>query len=134
MSTEETMKTDTVELPKPNYPAERDYDDAWTADQMREYAAQLAAAENYGLLSHLADIRKAAGDPTGKLMQSELVEMIARQREECDQMRAAEKSSFAEIEIGLGPKEKVKLVVRGTRAEIRAATQKINRWNRKHSS
>ncbi len=30
--------------------------------------------ETFGLLSLLADIRKAVGDPTGKLMQDELVE------------------------------------------------------------
>lgn len=58
----------------------------YTADQMREYAAQVAAAEFYGLLSLLADIRKAAGDPTGKLMQSELVEMIHKTREERDDL------------------------------------------------
>ena len=48
------------------------------------------AHDNTGLLSLLADIRAAAGDKEGRLMQSELVELIARQREECDQMRAAE--------------------------------------------
>ena len=32
-------------LPPPNYPAERDYTDAWTADQMRAYSAQMVAAE-----------------------------------------------------------------------------------------
>ena len=46
--------------------------------------------ESTVLLSLLYDIRAAAGDKDGKLMQSELVELIARQREECDQMRAAE--------------------------------------------
>lgn len=46
--------------------------------------------DNTGLLSLLYDIRAAAGDKEGRLMQSELVELIARQREECDQMRAAE--------------------------------------------
>ena len=30
-------------LPTPNYPAERDYADAWTADQMRAYAAEARA-------------------------------------------------------------------------------------------
>ena len=32
-------------LPEPNYPSERDYADAWTADQMRAYALQERAAE-----------------------------------------------------------------------------------------
>jgi hypothetical protein len=82
------MKTETVKLPRPDYAAPTIYE--YTADQMREYAAQAAAAENYGLLSLLFDIRVAAGDKGGKLMQLELVELIARQREECDQMRAAE--------------------------------------------
>jgi len=31
-------------LPPPNYPAERDYSDAWTDDQMRAYAAIAYAA------------------------------------------------------------------------------------------
>lgn len=30
-------------LPKPNYPSERDYEDSWTADQMRAYALQSIA-------------------------------------------------------------------------------------------
>ncbi len=32
------------ELPEPNYPAERDYADAWTADQMRDFATPDPAA------------------------------------------------------------------------------------------
>lgn len=48
------------------------------------------AHDNTGLLSLLYDIRVAAGDREGRLMQSELVELIARQREECEQMTAAE--------------------------------------------
>jgi len=46
--------------------------------------------DDVALLNLIADIRAAAGDKEGRLMQSELVELIARQREECDQMRAAE--------------------------------------------
>lgn len=47
----------------------------------------------FAMLSLLADIRKAAGDPEGKLMQPELVELIGRQREECDKAREAEDCS-----------------------------------------
>lgn len=40
--------------------------------------------EDLALLSLLADIRKAAGDPTGKLMQDELVAHIAALRVNAD--------------------------------------------------
>jgi hypothetical protein len=69
------MKTETVKLPRPDFAAPTIYE--YTADQMREYAAQVAAAENYGLLSLLFDIRVAAGDKDGRLMQDELVARIA---------------------------------------------------------
>lgn len=61
-------------------------------DQLGKMRLRAEAAEGlaYSVLNLVADIRKAAGDPHGKLMQDELVELIARQREECDQMRAAE--------------------------------------------
>ena len=78
------MKTDTVELPKPDTHCidEDTGKDVWShlPEQMREYAAQVAAAENYGLLSLLYDIRVAAGDKGGKLMQDELVAHIAALR------------------------------------------------------
>ena len=43
--------------------------------------------EDMALLSLLADIRKAAGDPMGKLMQSELVEHIAALRADAERYR-----------------------------------------------
>lgn len=53
-------------------------------------AAAPAVTDDVALLNLIADIRAAAGDKEGRLMQSELVELIARQREECEQTRAAE--------------------------------------------
>ena len=82
------MKTDTVELPKPDTHCidEDTGKDVWShsPEQMREYAAQVAAAENYGLLSLLYDIRVAAGDKGGKLMQDELVASIAALRADAE--------------------------------------------------
>lgn len=45
--------------------------------RIRVEEAELA---NYALFNLLADIRKAAGDPTGKLMQDELDAAIDRSR------------------------------------------------------
>ena len=85
------MKTDTVELPKPDTHCidEDTGKDVWShsPEQMREYAAQVAAAENYGLLSLLYDIRVAAGDKGGKLMQDELVAHIAALRVDAERYR-----------------------------------------------
>jgi hypothetical protein len=39
------MSNELPPLPEPNYPAERDYADAWTADQMQAYASAAVAAE-----------------------------------------------------------------------------------------
>ena len=39
------MSNELTPLPEPNYPAERDYADAWTADQMQAYARAAVAAE-----------------------------------------------------------------------------------------
>jgi hypothetical protein len=63
--------------------------DVWShsPEQVREYSAQVAAAENYGLLSLLYDIRKAAGDKDGKLMQDELVARIAGLRVDAERYR-----------------------------------------------
>ena len=85
------MKTDTVELPKPDNGSimvgREEVCLGHSDEAMREYAAQVAATENYGLLSLLFDIRKAAGDPTGKLMQGELVAHIAALRADAERYR-----------------------------------------------
>ena len=46
-------------------------------------------ADNVALLKLLADIRCAAGDPEGRLMQDELVKHIADMRRDHDRYRAA---------------------------------------------
>ena len=59
----------------------------------KDHASAIAAWNNrpesadLALLSLIADIRKAAGDPTGKLMQSELVEHIAALRADAERYR-----------------------------------------------
>ncbi len=52
-------------------------------------ALEAKLEESSGLLGLIADIRKAAGDPEGKLMQAELVELIARQRGRLQSVNAA---------------------------------------------
>lgn len=97
------MKTDTVELPKPDTHCidEDTGKDVWShsPEQMREYAAQVAAAENYGLLSLLYDIRVAAGDKGGKLMQDELVARIARLRADAERYRWIKRGPRADVTI-----------------------------------
>lgn len=48
------------------------------------------AVVNYGLLSLLYEIRVAAGDKGGKLMQEDLVELIAKMREDCGRLNYIE--------------------------------------------
>ena len=123
------MPTDTVPMPIPDNGSilvNRDEISLGHSDEaMREYAAQVAAAENYGLLSLLYDIRVAAGDKEGRLMQSELVELIARQREECEQMRAAYASGRGPIAwecTGQGLKKYV------TDKQYQAFTPGVRKW------
>ncbi|MDI3489606.1 MAG: hypothetical protein PWP11_883 [Thauera sp.] len=53
-------------------------------EAVSEPAAAIPAPENYSLLGVLADIREAVGDPTGKLMLSELAEHIRLRLAELD--------------------------------------------------
>lgn len=46
-----------------------------------------ARADTWSLLSLLADIRRAVGDPHGRLMQDELVERCAKLREALERLR-----------------------------------------------
>jgi hypothetical protein len=50
-------------------------------------AIQISIAENFGLLSLLYDIRIAAGDKDGRLMQDELVAHIASLRADAERYR-----------------------------------------------
>jgi hypothetical protein len=59
----------------------------YTADQLRAYADARCSKETTALLGLLADIRKDAGDPTGKLDWTGLVEHIAQMRAERDGAR-----------------------------------------------
>ena len=100
--TDEACKENAEKLTVPLPESSADYFDgygngvcAFSADQLRAYGDERCARETAALLGLIADIRAAAGDPTGRLMQAELVELIGRQREECDQMRAAESAAIA---------------------------------------
>ena len=78
----------------------------------REKEAMFAA------LSLIADIRKAAGDPMGKLMQSELVELIARQREECDKAKEVEESDFESMEMYRRARDRADRITAAARAVV----------------
>ena len=61
------------------------------AERMARSDAELAEAR--ALLGLLADIRAAVGDPTGKLMQDELVERCRKLRADNELLRAAKEGS-----------------------------------------
>ncbi len=56
----------------------------YSEEAMRAYADARCAQESAALISLLADIRAAAGDPTGKLDWPGLVEHVAKLQEERD--------------------------------------------------
>ena len=55
---------------------------------------------DFALLGLLADIRKAAGDQTGKLMQDELVEHIAALREDAERWQWVAKQARMDPDMG----------------------------------
>ena len=61
------------------------------AERMKRSDAELAEAR--ALLGLLADIRAAVGDPTGKLMQDELVERCRKLRADNELLRAAKEGA-----------------------------------------
>lgn len=97
------------------------------SDELEKMRLRAEAAEglSYSALNLIADIRAAAGDKEGRLMQSELVELIARQREECEQARAAEASGRGPIAwecTGQGLKKYV------TDKQYKAFTAGVRKW------
>lgn len=72
--------------------AQHDHTDVSVAEEAAEVIQELQCRD-IGLLSLLYDIRKAAGDPEGKLMQDELVARIAALK------AASDAASIAHINI-----------------------------------
>ena len=72
--------------------------DDQAAAEVESHAAAITAwntrpeSNDIALLSLLADIRKAAGDPTGKLMQDELVASIAALRADSERLNYIERT------------------------------------------
>jgi hypothetical protein len=66
------------------------------ADAYLELLAKQPVSDDMALLSLLADIRAAADDPTGKLMQDELVARIAGLRESVDRLDAEARQHFVQ--------------------------------------
>ena len=73
------------------------------AERMKRSDAELAEAR--ALLGLLADIRAAVGDPTGRLMQDELVERCRQLRADRDMWQADAKQRLADNELLRAAKE-----------------------------